>query len=76
MLAETSVSRGNALTQSWCTGTLAGYARVNARSDSVNATVDYTTAWAHVAYTGYVLIDGTWVPQATCAEHASRRGAA
>jgi hypothetical protein len=28
-----------------------------------------------VAYTGYVFIDGTWVPQATCAELAAQRGA-
>ena len=28
-----------------------------------------------VAYTGYVLLDGTWVPQARCAELADQRGA-
>jgi hypothetical protein len=28
-----------------------------------------------VAYTGYVLIDGTWVPQAECAARAAGRGA-
>jgi hypothetical protein len=29
-----------------------------------------------VAYTGQVLVDGTWVPQAQCAERAARNGAA
>jgi hypothetical protein len=29
-----------------------------------------------VAYTGYVLVDGSWVPQAQCADLAARHGAA